>query len=52
MKAWQLYAVMDGDKCVKVVAKNPDEPSVIDVTADIAELIAANGHTATETAPP
>lgn len=38
-QAWQLFAVMDDDKLLRIVAKNPDRPQVIDVTDDICTQI-------------
>lgn len=38
-KCWQLFAVMDDGKFTGVVAKDPERPSVIDVTYDLRELL-------------
>jgi len=37
--AWQIFAVMDGQTLRSIVAKNPSEPYVIDITEDVAALL-------------
>lgn len=38
--AWELFAVMDeNNNLTRVVAKDPNRPSVIDVTDDIVRLL-------------
>jgi hypothetical protein len=39
-EAWELFAVMKDEKCVRVVAKKPDRPVAVDVTLDLIELVA------------
>ncbi len=34
-EAWQLLAVMDGEKLVSVLAKNPNRPQMVDVTQQL-----------------
>lgn len=39
-RAWEIYAAMDGERLVGIYAKDPNRPSVIDITEDLARLIA------------
>lgn len=38
-EAWELYAVMKDGELVGVVARNPNRPSVIDITNKLARLL-------------
>lgn len=36
---WELFAVMEGDKFIGVVAKDPNRPVVIDITTELAKKL-------------
>lgn len=38
-KVYEMFAVMEGDKFLMVVIKDPDKPVVIDVTDQLAKLV-------------
>lgn len=38
--AWELFAIMEDDKCVGVIAKNPNRPQAIDILEDVRALLA------------
>ena len=49
-RAWELFAIMDDDgRCVGLFAKDPERPTVVDVTDDVRKLVdhPAAGSTAT-----
>ena len=38
-EAWQLFLIMDNEKPIMLVAKDPNKPSIINVTEEIRILL-------------